>query len=773
MLQPFEFSTKGETLERLRPLVKRARFCDQITVTTDDWQRRPDAVLDELLQRFQPHLLAVRSSAANEDGHESSLAGVHHSQINVVPERQPLTSAIETVAASYREPSPGDQVLIQPMVPDVTVSGVLLTRDLDSGSPYFVINYDDFSGRTDSVTGGVESKALFVRRSATGAVRSDRFRRLIDCVMEIEEVTGSEKLDVEFCIDGDDQIFILQVRPLAAQKNWQELDDGAFDGILGNIRADVEDRMVPGEGLAGATTIFGEMPDWNPAEMIGNVPRPLALSLYKRLITDDVWAQARADMGYRHVARPLMVDFRGRPYIDVRLSFNSFLPPDLDPAFANALVDHQLEMLRRRRDLHDKIEFEIAVTCRDLAFAEARQSLVGAGFGKASLDQLESGLAEITWRALQAGAPGLGPDLNKARQLLKDRGGETEVSLAAIGKALDACKQQGTLPFAKLARHGFMAVLFLQSLIKRGILEPSQMDLFMRGIRTVAVDLVDHMADLAAGTMSQDDFLTRYGHLRPGTYDILSFRYDERPDLYLGHRDRGAAEHPEPLSLGEKQKREIDGALEEAGYAVGADHLFAYVTEAIKAREESKFAFSRTISDVLDGLARWGEARGFSREDLSFFTIDEILEVPPGRLTELLVDRKYDYRISRAIRLPHLIRDEAEIDVVRMPLGQPTFITGAVVMAPGLVLDAHEILDINDKLVLIESADPGFDWIFSHDIKGLITCFGGANSHMAIRCAEFGLPAAIGCGEQLFDRLSRAAVIELNCGARTVKATDG
>ena len=58
------------------------------------------------------------------------------------------------------------------------------------------------------------------------------------------------------------------------------------------------------------------MPDWNPAEMIGNAPRPLALSLYKHLITNRVWAEARAVMGYRRVEAPLLVDFHGRPYID-------------------------------------------------------------------------------------------------------------------------------------------------------------------------------------------------------------------------------------------------------------------------------------------------------------------------------------------------------------------------------------------------------------------------------------------------------------------------
>jgi phosphoenolpyruvate-protein kinase (PTS system EI component) len=43
-----------------------------------------------------------------------------------------------------------------------------------------------------------------------------------------------------------------------------------------------------------------------------------------------------------------------------------------------------------------------------------------------------------------------------------------------------------------------------------------------------------------------------------------------------------------------------------------------------------------------------------------------------------------------------------------------------------------------------------------------VTMYGGANSHMAIRAAEFGLPAAIGVGEKIYQSLTDARVIELN-----------
>ena len=54
-----------------------------------------------------------------------------------------------------------------------------------------------------------------------------------------------------------------------------------------------------------------------------------------------------------------MLNFSGIPYIDVRVSFNSFIPHDLDDSIAGRLVDYYLAKLISQPSLHDKIEFEI------------------------------------------------------------------------------------------------------------------------------------------------------------------------------------------------------------------------------------------------------------------------------------------------------------------------------------------------------------------------------------------------------------------------------
>jgi len=76
---------------------------------------------------------------------------------------------------------------------------------------------------------------------------------------------------------------------------------------------------------------------------------------------------------------------------------------------------------------------------------------------------------------------------------------------------------------------------------------------------------------------------------------------------------------------------------------------------------------------------------------------------------------------------------------------------------------------LEGKIILIESADPGFDWIFTRNIAGIITCFGGANSHMAVRANEIDIPAAIGVGEEMFGLYSSSEFIHLDCTKKLIE----
>lgn len=765
----FKFTSKAGTLESLRGMLRISKLCEQRTVTWQQWSAEKSNVIKGIISQFKNEILIIRSSASTEDTWGSSMAGAYLSIPDVNATHEELITTIGDVFNSYTELTEIDEVLIQPMVTNVVISGVALTRDLDTGSPYYVINYDDLSGRTDTVTGGHESKTIMVRRGADTQLRSKRMSKLLECLIEIESATSYNELDIEFCISDADEVFILQVRPLSAREKWHVIKDDTIHKAVNDIRYIIGAAMAPKPKLAGNTTIFTEMTDWNPAEMIGNTPRPLALSLYKSLITDSVWARARDCMGYRMVDGPLLVDFHGRPFIDVRKSFNSFLPANIPNDIADKLVSHQLDMLAQNRELHDKVEFDICVTCWDFCAEESRRRFSQAGLTPDEAEVLEHALFALTQNILIEGAPALDALIQKSNVLLQRETADLLKSPQEyIRHLLNACREQGTLVFSQLARHGFIGVQLLRSMVTMGIIDEDESADFLRSITTVATELSDDLGKVFGGEIKEAAFLQRYGHLRPGTYDITSWRYDERPDLYLTHGDVLPTKPiHKAFEFSSATHKKINTHLNQARYDITSNQLMAYIALSIKGREQAKFAFTRVVSNILSALVSWGEENSLTRDQLSFIPINTVFEFnDPADIMAYISAAQENYKTTRAIRLPHVIVTPDDIDVVRLPMGQPTFITNKSVTAKTMLLTSTEAPSIDGCIVLIESADPGFDWIFSHSISGLITKFGGANSHMAIRCAEFGLPAAIGCGERLFNKLCNAQVVELNAATK-------
>ena len=793
----FCFGTKAETLKRLMPLISLSHVPELFSFSVSEWGRQSEEILHQMSSVFGDNKVIIRSSAYLEDSENIAMAGVHTSKGDVCADnRRLLKDFIKEVISSYRVTGKNnsnnkDQVLIQEMISDVSMSGVVFTQDMKTGAPYYVINYDDQTGRTDTVTSGGQysNKTLYVHREATRDIHSTRFRALILAVQEVEKVTGHDSIDIEFAVGADNKVYLFQVRKITTHPNWNRGITLRVNDAIGRIHAFVSDRFRPIQGLFGSRSIFGQMPDWNPAEMIGITPRPLALSLYRMLITDCAWRIARKQMGYAgSKGAPLMVSLSGHPYIDVRLSFHSFLPANLSYSVSNKLVDAWLDRLSRNRELHDKIEFEIAITALTFNFDESIQKQIPNVLTVEENKSFKQSLFLLTNNLLTGKVALIDGELNKIEQLEKHRKyllrDNCFPELTTVSVLLEECLWLGTIPFSILARHAFIAQSFLLSLIDRGVIDDAEALAFQSSIKTIVGDMATDIDNLSTGKISQDQFMASYGHLRPGTYDILSLRYDQREDMLNGfvHKSTKPIDRNN-FSFSSKQLKKTESLLKETGYEITINDLFSYIKNSIAAREYAKFVFTKNISDALEIIAGWGEQIGLSRDELSYLTIYDILDsavVAGGRTQEQYLREKSlagleDSKTTLALRLPHIIDKPEDVSIVPLLLSRPNFITNKTVRGFHVLINGHDdkAMDISNKVVLIEGADPGFDWIFSCPLAGLITKYGGANSHMAIRCVEFGLPAAIGCGEQIFDMVLRSPAVELNCAGGRIIPTEG
>ncbi|MEZ5730013.1 MAG: PEP/pyruvate-binding domain-containing protein [Burkholderiaceae bacterium] len=783
-----QFGTKAETLQRLAPMLSRSSVPASCAFEVERWRGHADALLGELRDRFSPGEVAVRSSSTLEDGAGASMAGAFDSVLGVpADDREALRAAVGRVIRSMGS-EPGNQVLVQRMVAGVVMAGVVMTRDLHSGAPYYVVNYDDESGRTDTVTGGQSTnKTVYVLRGHVDRVRSPRLGAVLAAVAEIESVFGGIPLDIEFALDDAGQVATLQVRRMTALPGVATVSPNAIVGALESVRSDLTARFgASAPGLAGQRAMLGLMPDWNPAELLGLTPRPLAMGLFRELITRDSWRVARAQMGYRHPPDcDLMVDVLGHPYVDVRASFNSLLPASLGESTAQALVDAWIGRLGDNPHLHDKVEFEVAQTCTDFSDSAERLDREGDALDPTRRQWFRESLRRLTIDAIAGGSGGsLASALEilctlERRQLeraLPSAGLEASAGAAAqrARELISEARAQAAVPFAVCARHAFIGEALLRSAVRRGAIAAERLMAFHRSLQTVATAYHRALASVTAGD-DETRFLARYGHLRPGTFEIGSPRYVDR---WSQLREGGAIEAENRLPLRAAATRDFGnrgtaarGRLD----AIDAPRLIEYARKAAVAREYGKFVLSRNVSDILEWLAVLGRAAGLERAEVAMLRLEAILEAgstaDSTRLRGEAEDAGRRHALAQALRFPPLIVDPDDVYVAPVFRCLPNLYGRGVVRGNVLAVRADDdwSASLRERIVCIESADPGFDWIFGAGVKALITQFGGANSHMAIRCMELGVPAAIGCGEQLYSRILDAGGVELNFDERVVR----
>ena len=775
--------TKAETLERMYGKLNMANVLPQFTFTVAEWEQQRAEIIRRFSELEWNDDVIVRSSCQGEDTQDASMAGKFES-VAAVSGAEAFQNAADKVVSSYGVADSNDQILVQPMLRNVKFSGVAFTLDPSTHGNYDIVNYDR-TGDTTAVTSGTgESDCLYYhfKNTPTGSA-PEELRQLLSALGELENFFGQDNLDVEFAVTKEDELYILQVRTLCMPQ--ERVDRAQQAEELARIAEKVKLNNQPKPFLCGCKTAYSVMTDWNPAEMIGIRPKLLALSLYREIITDSVWAYQRDNYGYRNLRSfPLMVDFCGLPYIDVRVSFNSFIPAGLNEEISEKLADYYIEQLVQNPQKHDKAEFEIVFSCYTLDTPQRVRALAEHGFTAQETGQIIDALRDVTNHIIDYKNGLWRRDYHKI-EILDQRYQEImESNMSDAEKVywlLEDCKRYGTLPFAGLARAAFIAVQMLKSFVTCGIFCDDDYEAFMG-----EADTVSSIMNRDREELSRAAFLKKYGHLRPGTYDITSLRYDEAPELYFTNAKDDCVEkaeisdaevkQPAKFRLSLKQLNRLRDALQENGLTNDVLDIMDFMRHVIKGREYGKFVFTRNLSMAIRLISRMGNAIGVSRDDCSYLDIQTIydLYVSTGDVKERFLasiqQGKKRYEMTQVITLPPVILGSEDVESFYYPDSEPNFITSLKVCGALKVIESMmDTSDVSGKVVMIESADPGYDWVFAHDIRGLITMYGGANSHMAIRAGELGIPAVIGVGAKRFEKYRDAEVVEIDALLKTVR----
>ncbi len=773
-MKKIKFSSKAKTLQDLSKILKSAKILPIYKFKASDYKKSKFKIIKNIKKKFKENII-VRSSSGNEDNLKNSNAGRYVSVMDVeIKNHHSLEKSIDQVVNSFKKnKNKYDEVFIQPMLKSVQMSGVIFNCDIDTLSPYFIVNYDE-SGSTDSVTSGSgTSLKSFICFKKKKKFKNEKLKKIIKATEECEKIFNYKYLDIEFAFSNN-KLFLLQVRALVT-KNKEDLSSLDLSNNLNKLKKKIKKLNSHHPNLLGNKTIFSVMTDWNPAEIIGLRPKMLALSLYKELITDETWAYQRDNYGYRRLrSHPLLVSFLGVPFIDVRVSFNSFIPKSLDDKIASKLVNYYLNQLIKNLNKHDKVEFEIIFSCCHFGLKNKLSKLLNYKFTKLELKLIEKSLLSLTNNIINVKNGLYKKDLEKSK-ILNQKFSEIKNSqLSLIDKIywlIKDVKRYGTLPFAGIARAAFIAVQILRSFVDAKILNKQEYDKFLNSLNTVSKQLSND-----TNILSKNKFLKIYGHLRPGTYDILSPRYDEFYEKYFSNQETKSKIIIQKFDFSKSQKIKINKFIKKNKLDTDFYDLIKFIKESIEGREYLKFLFSKHLSQILKYIEKLGKKYNFSKNDLAFLDIHEIINLYSSLdqrdlnsiLQTNIKKNKIFYKHTKAIKLPNIITNEDNIYSFYLEENEPNFISMKRIKSNVTTEDNLFTSNLEGKIVCIKSADPGYDYLFSKNIGALLTCFGGANSHMAIRCAELGIPAVIGCGENAFKRYCLAKTIEIDAANKKV-----
>jgi len=226
------------------------RVPDGVVLTVDGVELPPDErnrLIASAVESIGDGPFAVRSSGVAEDGAERSFAGMFetvlgvHTQDVVAATERVLASGHSARVAGYQAANDGRMaVVIQRMV-DSAAAGVALTADPITGDRRTCV-VTAVRGTGDRLVSGesigdewaIHDGAATARRNADAAI--DR-RQALQVASEATRIATAKGVpqDIEWAIDADGSLWILQARPMTAlppDVSWESPAPGAYTRML-------------------------------------------------------------------------------------------------------------------------------------------------------------------------------------------------------------------------------------------------------------------------------------------------------------------------------------------------------------------------------------------------------------------------------------------------------------------------------------------------------------------------------------------------------------
>lgn len=792
MLIDFDGSDAGEIEQQCTALKARAS-----RLAFDIEQRQ---ALDDVAERVRHGVLAVRSSAPEEDLAHASFAGLYESRLNVTSAdsaaavRDCFAACFDARLLVYKtsrglDPAPSFAAIVQRQVAS-DVSGVAFSlnpnnNDFDEvvvnatrglGDKLVAGEVDPDQWVVDKVNGRTVESRVGARPGepdATACLDDAQLGAVIHAVSAVESLFGFP-VDVEWAFEGP-RLYLLQARPITTFIPLPE----DIQTAPGEQRLLYMDPSL-GEGItmSGAITplsvdLFAKLFEWLGGYVFG--PSLLDPDL-KRGIVGAAGARLYGNVSHLMLFRDLRKVAPEKRFVDTTLA-ELFATADLEPYRAKPPPN-----LARRRMIPAVVKAMVRLGPFVVSLARAilRRDAFLAGYR----DDLAAFEAELATTDTDI------PVVELARRLYI---AVARVSLTATAPALLMFIYGGTEALMGLvdtssARHRRLAMDIRgggdELVLEMGLAMYRLTRLLPASAFSDPAALAERIAareapeDFLAGW---NDFLQRFGCRGPLEMDLANPKYGDDPQLLLGQLATVALGDADPVATHAARRHAREAAYAELSGELPARksrklariHRTIEAFESVREMPKHHFAMANMVlrRRLLQSATQWvAKGRLDHAEQVFQMTLDDFDSAEADDTLDLrarVAERGAFYRDvkARVRHFPHLIDSRGRI-LKPVRDYQPGELSG-VAVSPGIVRGPANVLDspldktlLPGDVLVAHTTDPGWTPLFINAAAVLLEV-GGELQHGALVAREYGKPCVAGI-VGLMERLDDGQIVEVD-----------
>ncbi|MCW2272907.1 pyruvate,water dikinase [Rhodoblastus acidophilus] len=764
----------------------------------------PDDLREDLAEAWRRsgfRNAAVRSSATEEDGRETSWAGVFPTVLPV-RDADEMIAAVQTCFRALHAPEaeflrshrrrsarPAMAVLVQELV-EAEAAGIVFTANPVTGARGEIVinairglgeplasgrvNGDMVvAGRDGAIRSQVVSDQAFMLTSegpvplaeAKPALTRAQAEKLAHLAVEVEDVFGCPQ-DIEFAI-ADGRVHLLQARPITGVDS-AAVGEAEIAGYLDKARVRLSKRVaiLRRQGrLTGRRAIFSS---GNIGELLPT-PTPMSFGLFRAIFAGPGGAIAagRQKLGYAldaDAADPLYEEICGQPYFNVEIDAKTFcIGAPID-------VDDILDSIAREPGRASYPEFGLYSQGLSLDDAQARHGEAEGFLRHAAFWRFHARMRAAARALLRRGAQ---DEADWFQALKPPRPDEIEGSaadlLAAFQRRLERLRKL-CVDFVMAARLAFFFADLVRWRLRRHLGDDRLIGELLKGLDgSMVTQQAFDLEKLAQGHVSSESFLAAYGHCAANELEISLPRFAEEPqildrllrDLSASGR-RPAAEFCAQQRQRREAQREVRRQLMDAGVVEPEIRAFfadlRLAQNFLPRRETAKHFYTGEYRGLRGLLLEINGRLGWAEGDIFHLEPEEIggALARPDAFAPLVCARRRERKIAALLaaerRIPAVIFADA-LDKIgaRVEVATSGAFVGAPV-APGAVVGRVMLLDEgatgappgcrHDRILVAHSANLGLaPWL--RVAAGLIVEVGGVLAHAACQARESGIPALV------------------------------